>query len=308
MEKTRSHSEYIGYLLILSAGLIFGTFEVVSKKLSGIDPLQLNFLRFLFGGLSLMPFAIAEAKSRKSRLSHRDIMTMLFLGALFINISMVLLQVGLTKVPASQTAFVFAANPVIIAVLAAVILKETANWYTIVALLLGIAGIAVIADPFSAMFDSAVLYPMSSVVLFGLYIVLARKLTKKFGTIIVTTAAMLLGVLPLGLYLTATGLPPFASIPIRDLPLLLYIGVFCSGIAYVTYFKGMELTSTNTGSLTFFIKPVVATVLSILVLGEQPGLSLYLGAALIILGSAVMVVSRNLELTRLRGVQNHGHH
>jgi drug/metabolite transporter (DMT)-like permease len=177
----------------------------------------------------------------------------------------------------------------IIALLASMILLEKPKPYAILFILLGMVGMAFIIRPFGAGFDPDILYPLLSVTLFGLYIVLARRLSRRLGSLFVTSAAILSGVAVLGIYATFSGVRLFAGLTARDMGYLAYLGVIVSGLAYVSYFKGMDLTSTNTGSVVFFLKAMTAAVLSSLLLGEKLELPVIIGALFIAAGIAVMV-------------------
>ena len=53
-----------GYLYIAVTTLLFSSMEVALKLISGqFNPIQLNFSRFIVGGLVLIPFAVRELKS-----------------------------------------------------------------------------------------------------------------------------------------------------------------------------------------------------------------------------------------------------
>lgn len=53
-----------GYLYIAVTTLLFSSMEVALKLISGqFNPIQLNFSRFIVGGLVLIPFAVRELKN-----------------------------------------------------------------------------------------------------------------------------------------------------------------------------------------------------------------------------------------------------
>jgi drug/metabolite transporter (DMT)-like permease len=71
---------------------------------------------------------------------------------------------------------------------------------------------------------------------------------------------------------------------------ILFLGVFCSGLAYIAWYDALQaLTTTQTG-VFLYIEPLVAVVVAAIVLGERiTGISL-LGGAIILFG--VWLVNR----------------
>lgn len=61
------------YFFVVLTAFLFGTMEV-ALKLTGseMDSFQLTFLRFMIGGLLLLPFAIGELKKNKVKLAFKD--------------------------------------------------------------------------------------------------------------------------------------------------------------------------------------------------------------------------------------------
>ncbi len=287
------NKQLLGYLFIAFTGVMFGSLEVASKLVPHINPFQMNFMRFLIGGIVIIPFALYEIRSKKLKVSFGDVAYSGFLGLILVGFSMTLMQVGISKVPAPQVAFIFASNPMIIAVLAAFILKEKPGLLTFIFIILGMTGIVFIVDPFKKAFNLDVLYPIAAVTLMGTYIVLARKLSMRLGSLFVTGTAIFLGTIGLGIFNLIIGKGLFSDIRLADVPIVFFMGAFISGLAYVTYFKGMEFINTSTGSMTFFLKAITATVLSILILKDKPELSTYIGAAFILAGTVVLIISNN---------------
>jgi drug/metabolite transporter (DMT)-like permease len=91
------------------------------------------------------------------------------------------------------------------------------------------------------------------------------------------------------LFLLAADIPWFQGVSMSNALPLLYLGVFGSGIAFVCYYKGMELTSTNVGSIVFFLKPILGTAYAAIILNERLSPGFIIGALLILVGSTVMI-------------------
>ncbi|MEI6100410.1 MAG: DMT family transporter [Eubacteriales bacterium] len=97
-------------------------------------------------------------------------------------------------------------------------------------------------------------------------------------------------------FLTQAGLTLFASVPIlyninlSTLPWLLYCGGCVSGLAYMFYFLAMESTSAATASITFFIKPALASILALIILNEAITINMFIGILLITAGSLIAFI------------------
>lgn len=69
------------YLNILIATIFFSSMEVAIKYTNGVfNPIQLNFVRFLVGGIILMPFALKKLKKFDYKLTKSDYLKFAFLG------------------------------------------------------------------------------------------------------------------------------------------------------------------------------------------------------------------------------------
>ena len=278
-----------GYLYLAITILIFGPFEVISKFVHGIDAIQLNFLRFLIGGMALLPFAGIEIRKRKRKIKIGDLAHMVALSVLYIPVSMVFLQVAIQNTSASLSTFVFSANPIFIAVFAAWILHERPNAFIVAAIALEVVGLLFIANPFNERFDFYFFHLCLAAIVFAFYNVLMRKATSRLGNLVAFTLVVIFGTTALGLFLLAAGIPWFHGVSMSNALPLLYLGIFGSGIAFVCYYKGMELTSTNVGSIVFFLKPILGTIYAVITLNEKLSPGFIIGALLILAGSTVMI-------------------
>jgi drug/metabolite transporter (DMT)-like permease len=285
-----------GYIYLTISILIFGPFEVISKLVHGIDAIQLNFLRFLIGGLALLPFAIQDIRQRQVVIRIKDLLYMLGLGILYIPISMVFLQVAIQNTSASLSTFVFSSNPVFIAIFAAWLLNERPNPFIIIAISLEIIGLLFISNPFNNKFDIYFIHLCFAAITFAFYNVLMRKTTGKFGNLVAFTIVVICGTIGLGLFCLFMGIPWFTGISTRNILPLLYLGVLGSGITFVSYYKGMELTSTNVGSIVFFFKPILGTIYAMIILNERLTMGFIIGASLIIMGSVLMIYGKEKSI------------
>lgn len=83
----------------------------------------------------------------------------------------------------------------------------------------------------------------------------------------------------------------------RDLMAVLYVGLLTAGVAYLLFSHALHHISAATGVTLALGEPVVAFVLAVLVLGEQPG-AWALPGLLLVLAGVCLVVRAELLATR----------
>ena len=307
-----------GYLFILLTTLIFSTMEVMLRYTRGLfAPMQITYLRFLIGGIALIPFAVSALKKHEAKLRGRDIAYFALTGFMCVAFSMVMYQMAILYTSASFVAVAFSANPVFVTILAALLLKEKIRPYHIIALVIEVAAIVVIVAPWKNAVDpKGVILTVAASLAFALYMVLGKKKTPAFGGIVVTCASILIGSLELLLILligqTAAGasffeglglsifanVPLFPAMPKEAILPFLYICLINSAAGYVCHMLSLEMTSASETNLVYFLKPMLSPIIAFLFLKEVITANMWLGIALFLVGSAVAVLPGILALRK----------
>ncbi len=307
-----------GYLYIVLCALIFSIVEVILKYTAGMfHPMQITVLRFLIGGVVLLPFALRGMRSRGAAFTRADALFFAALGFLFVCCAMSLYQLGVVYTKASVVALIFSCNPIFITVLAGLLLGEPVRKNHVLALFLEAVAVLLIVDPLHARLDTrGVVFSLLSAALFALYSVLGKKRAARFGGIAVTSlcslfgGAELLALLLIGqtgggaaLY-DALRLSVFANVPIlstltlASLPWLLYLGAVNTGLGFVFHMLAMEKVSAQTASLIFFLKPMLAPLFALIFLREEIRANMWLGILCFLVGSGIAILPGVIEAQR----------
>ena len=142
MNRSRS-----GYVYIVLCAVIFSTMEVMLKTVHGVfAPMQITCLRFLVGGILLIPFASRSIKKKNASLSRKDIGFFALSGFLCVVIAMSLYQMSVTYTRASVVAVIFSCNPIFVTVFAHLFLHEDIHRNHIIALILELTAALIIID------------------------------------------------------------------------------------------------------------------------------------------------------------------
>ena len=313
---TRSRS---GYVYIVLCAVIFSTMEVMLKIVHGVfAPMQITCLRFLVGGLLLIPFAVRSIKKKNASLTRSDIGFFALSGFLCVVIAMSLYQMSVTYTRASVVAVIFSCNPIFVTVFAHLFLREEIHRNHIIALILELLAALIIIDPIHASLDpTGALLAILSAAMFSFYSVFGKKRTPRFGGIAVTCLSFLFGATELTLLLlfgrTAAGaslygalglkifidVPLFENIPLSALPALLYICCINSAAGFVCHMMAMEKTSAQEASLIFFLKPIIAPIFAFLFLNEEIPLNMIVGIVCFLAGSLCAILPGLLAQRRV---------
>ena len=266
--------------------------EVAAKYTGGaFNSIQLTFLRFLIGGLMLLPFAISDLKKRGRSLTAGDLGYLLFLGVISISISMTLLQVSMIGINANLAAIIICTNPLFTMIFAHFVADDPFTKRKAVVLLLMLIGLVIVANPaevLSGGIDPLYLgCAVVAAVTFGLYTAYGKRRIASIGGMAQNAFSFLFGCAVLLPVMLIAHIPIFGGISAQTLPVLLYLGIFVTGLGYYFYMKAIELGGPSVASIAFFLKPVIAPILAFIVLGEPITANLIAGVLFILAGSYV---------------------
>lgn len=314
MNRSRS-----GYIFIVLCAVIFSTMEVMLKTVHGVfAPMQITCLRFLVGGVLLIPFAVRSIRKKNAVLTRKDLGFFACAGFLCVVIAMSLYQMSVTYTRASIVAVIFSCNPIFVTVLAHFLLHEEIHKNHIIALILELTAALIIIDPIHASLDpTGALLAILSAAMFSFYSVFGKKRTPRFGGIAVTCLSFLFGATELVALLlfgrTAAGaslygalglkifidVPLFENIPLSALPALLYICCINSAAGFVCHMMAMEKTSAQEASLIFFLKPIIAPIFALIFLKEEIPLNMIVGIVCFLAGSLCAILPGILAQRKL---------
>ena len=190
--------DLIGTVCLMVTVLLFLTFEVVSKGLlDRVSAFQINFWRFLLGGLLLL---VLCALRKDLRLERADIGKLGLSGFVGITLSMSLLQysLGLENAKASVVALVFSTNPIFVLLFQSLKNREKPRLKQVLGLLVCVAGLCLISaqDLRKGMGNPMVfVLSLGSSLLYGLYTLMGHGLAVKYGSLKYNTYSFLAGAL-----------------------------------------------------------------------------------------------------------------
>lgn len=270
-------------LLIMATATLWGTVAVIVKvMIRAIDPALIAFVRMLLGGAAL---TVALALTR-ARIAPRESWSLVGIGAVGIAFNYLFFTLGLRYTSASAGAMVVQTEVVFLAILSVILLKEPFGPRKIAGMTIALVGVAIISwngKDLSTLLGSEYLLGNVIIVLAGLFWAFYAYSQKR----LTQNREVLSSLSPIFL-LSAVMLAPFSLGSIGDLARLsgaevlglLYLGLVCTGLAYLLLARGMKAVAASTAGVLTTLMPVSSVILAHIFLGESLSLYMGLGAAL----------------------------
>ncbi len=283
----------------------FASMEVASKPLMGIvSPFVFNYYRFLLGFTALFLYMIFSGKSGEIKNAGvKKSGKLMMLGVLNIFFSMSLLQLAVSKTNAATAAAIISSNPIFVLAFSLFFKMEKFELRKVIAIILGICGIAFImtGKGFSLHGSVGELYGTGAAISFALYTVLSKKYNTGVSHLSASVISFGGGLTISTLFILFNPLLSFSiSSQVFESPakiaLFLYVGVIISGIAYITFFRTLARFTATASSIIFILKPVIASFLAFLLLGEKMNLYFFIGLFFITSGGIYLVWPKFKEI------------
>jgi drug/metabolite transporter (DMT)-like permease len=278
---------------LLATGAFWGTAYVAIKAgLADGDPYLFALLRFVLGSVVLLAFILYLGRFDRRVLSTRT----LWLVALLNAVCIAMQNVGMTMTTATNAVLLFNINVGFVAILAAVILKESLARRVLLGIFVGMAGVLLISTNgdlsaiYSGTFQGNVLILLSGVVWAFCTVYLKKVLDGGHDVLMVTAGMFMLStvlLVPITLLFAdsyaMTGLA-WGSV--------IWTGVVCTGIAYLTYNIGLRHVSVTVATIILLSEAVFAMLFALLLLNEVPTGSIAVGGAMIVV--SVLMISMSM--------------
>jgi DME family drug/metabolite transporter len=176
--------------------------------------------------------------------------------------------------------------PLMIAACAALTLKERPSPATLAALLLAVAGTAMVlvgprADGTALpTFAAGAFAALGAGLSYAVYAVTAKELLARIAPLPLAALTFTLAALLLTPVLALER--GAAAQLVAGWPLLLYLGVVPTAVAYVVFGAGLRRVTVTTAGIATLLEPLTAAALGVLLFGERLGAIGWVGAALLL--------------------------
>ncbi len=301
-----SRAVFSAWAALLVVWLVWGsTYLAIRVADRSIPPFAMAAARYLAAGALLYPLAwlgsrrpqAAAPRLAGGRASSRLAQWggMAVVGTLLLAFGNGGVSYAEQTLPSGLAALLVASVPLWMALADRVINGQRIPLRGWIALVLGLAGIAVLARPSGNGAVLPVLVVLGASVSWGIGSVLAGRLPAPASPLVGSAMEMLAGGIVLTVLAAATGelthIDP-AHVSAQSLGGLLYLIGPGSLLALTCYVIALRRLPTAAVSTYAYVNPVVAVSLGALFLGERPTLGTLLGGAVVVLSVAMLLIHR----------------
>lgn len=275
-------------LLLLITSILWGVNYSVVKYGTGVmDPLAYNGARV---ALAALVFGWIAWRRAGPPVSRRDMWMLLALGVLGNGVYQLLFAIGVAHTRAGSAAIVLASAPVFIAVLGRVFGVERVGLRGYGGVLLSIAGIALVILGGAAHQAGDSTLHGNLIILLGalcwaIFTVLLEPYTHRVSLVDISALTLVGGAIPL-LIVSAPAMIATRWSSVRPLTwvAIAYSGIGSLVIAYLFWYRGVRVIGPTRTAIYSNLQPVIALLVSWMLLSEVPTGWQGVGAVTIIAG------------------------
>jgi drug/metabolite transporter (DMT)-like permease len=285
---------YLGAVFAVS---VWGASFIATKiAVRECGPLTVICIRFGIGVVVL--FAAVARRGGFYLPPARDLLTFFAIGVLGITVHQGLQVTGLVTALASTTSWIITATPLTMALVGWAVLKERLGWRQGAGIAVGAAGVLLVvsrgdwrglaAGSFGSVGDFLV---SLSTVTWALFSVYSRQALQRHAAATMMLYVMLGGWLAAALpWLITGGLGDVGRLTPTGWVALVFLGVFCSGLAYVFWYDALRILPAARVGILLYLEPLVTMVVAAALLGEAVTAAAILGGLVILAGVRVATV------------------
>ncbi|MEN8135874.1 MAG: DMT family transporter [Thermodesulfobacteriota bacterium] len=273
----------MGIILMLLASASFATMAAMIKAIGPDLPLtQLVFLRCALAVPILLAILIVQGRpivvQARKLLVWRTVLGILAVHCFFY---------ALTHMELASCIFIGRAQPLILALLAPLLINEKAPRAAWLAIITGLAGVALILNPAAEWSLAALVAFGGATFSAGVHLIIRRLNRTDHPQVIVFNFTMLTGLVT-GLW----SLPGFASLSLQQWLLIAGVALFAS-LGQILMTSAYRHDRAPAVAAASYSSVILSVVYGYFFWGETPNPLAWLGGALIITGGVLLVKSRH---------------
>lgn len=272
------------------------------EALNILQPMNLLFLKYSVGFLVLL--AIKLKVDRKTMIRKKDI-SWLILCAIAGEILYFFCEyTAMDYIPVSLITIILSFVPAVSIIIERVVLKRKLTSRIVFGVILGIVGVSiVIGADFNLLLEGRLtgyLLAFGAVIAWNCYNFITAKVSQSYHSSTVSFAQLCCTVLLIMPYAIHT-MPPIETFTPRVIGGIIYLGCVNAGIGFFISVNGLKVLGPTVSAMFSNFLPVTATFFGWLFLGEMIGIMQFVGGAIVIAASCIVIIEKGKMEERSNG-------
>ncbi len=282
----------LAYLLLILTTLFWSGNFIVGKAASNyqIPPFSLNFYRWLFAFIILLPFTLKEILVHKKYIFY-NIGFFIILGITSITIFNSIVYYSLYYTQVISGVLMISTIPVWIMVVASILNIEKTNLFQIIGVILSLTGVLFIITKAdielikSLNFNKGDLSMVVAMFSWAIYSALLRKKTYEVSQIALLEIIIICGlVFLIPIYFIEMNFGHSITLGKPFILTLTYVVLFPGILAFLFWIKGISIIGANRAGVFLHLMPIFGALMAIVIFDEKFMFYHFLGAIFIIAG------------------------
>ncbi|WP_077964889.1 DMT family transporter [Ensifer adhaerens] len=283
-----------GYMFAFLAICIFAGQDAITKYLGDRYPaLFITMIRFWAFALFVLVFAASSSGGLRNTVRTRRPWLQILRGLLLVA-EIVVIVISYVHAGLAMSQSIFQATPLIITILSIPLLGETVGWRRGAAILIGLIGVLVIINPVNVHFDMSLLLPLAASVLFALYSIATRAVSREDSAVTSLFYAGVVGAVAISM------IGPFYWTEVEPTDWFALAALcICGTLSHYFLIRAYGLLpAAEVQPITYF-QLVLNVMFAVLLFGETITHNMIVGA-LIVVGAGLFTIWREHQLARRR--------
>ena len=281
----------MAFLLMCVLVCAWGMDYVCAKTaLTALEPLNLMFLKYATGAVLVL--AIKLKQDRKSFIKLKDIPFFILCslsGEILYNYCE---YTAMDYIPVSLITIILAFVPAVSIIIERIVFKKRFTVKMMLGICVCIIGVAiVIGTDFRELLHGRLIGYMlafGAVLSWNAYNFITASLSKNYSSPSMTFNQLICTILILGPYAIHT-MPPAETFTANVLGGILYLGIVSAGLGFMIMVRGLKVLGPTISAMFSNFLPVTATFFGWLFLGESIGVMQFIGGAIVIASSCIVI-------------------
>lgn len=278
----------INFIIFLQQ-LIASSTHIVAKGVTfDLPPVVVLLFRALIATSVYFAY-LAFRKSSWKKIEPKDWWLVILLGILNIPLNQYFFLVGVSYTSAPNVSLAYALTPVFVFIIAAIFLKERVSALKIIGIAVAVSGAIVLLSEKGFNFSSDTMkgdiFALMASFSWGLYTIIGRNFTRKYGAIYSTALSMASGtIFFIPVFLFVQGSYDFSTIAPLNWGQIIYLGAITSGVGYALWFYALKKIEASKLAVFNNFQPALTAILAFLIFGTAVTPYFIVGGTMIVIG------------------------